>query len=69
MTKVTKTVAGKKRPTGPQIMDKMQGAKEVTLDRFYDRNPHRGDTTIYIRQVVERNRRDRAMFIAKGEKK
>lgn len=52
--------------TGPEILTDMQAT--VSLDRFYDRNPHKGDQTAYIRQVVERNRRDRAMFIAKGDK-
>lgn len=53
--------------TGPEILTKMQ--ETVSLDRFYDRNPHRGNQTAYIRAVVERNRRDRALFIQKGEKK
>lgn len=59
----------KTRPTGVEIMDKMQEPDKTSLDRFYDRNPWRGDVTTYIRNVVERNRRDRALFIGKGEKR
>lgn len=66
MPRAAKKSTGKPM-TGPEILTKMQDT--VTLDRFYDRNPHRGDQTIYIRQVVERNRRDRALFIAKGDSK
>lgn len=57
-------------PDGPAVMDAMQ--ETVNLDRFYDRNPFKikpRDYPKYLRQIVEVNRRQRAQFIEKEERK
>lgn len=57
---------------GVALLDDMQKDDRVTLDRFYDRNPWKGGKTAqdsYIRQVVYRNRRERAAFMQKEQNK
>jgi len=51
--------------TGNEAIEEI--AKEPTLDFYFDNNP-RTLTDEQLRALVERERRERALFIAKKEK-
>lgn len=58
---------GQEKPTGPEIIDKMQDPARVTLNRFMDRNPNTLTEADYT-DLIRSEREKRALYINKGSK-